>query len=89
MTLIETRCLACGGSLSFFMNSSKKALAKTKVKTGRRPDSLSPFGCEHCGHAMLFEDGKLRDLTRVEAANVDVPKWRIAVEKVVGERMWG
>jgi hypothetical protein len=88
LTWTGPRCTACGTRLNPAAVKDRKQRLKSKSRRRRdEPSNLS--GCTGCGHAMIAENGRLRDLTKEEAERVHVESWMKAVEQFVGNKTWG
>lgn len=81
MTSVGLACTACGG-----------LHGGPEDDEGRCIDDALTSGCliacNYCGHSMAFDNGRIRSLTRDEAAAVErcpeFAEWREVVEEIVG-----
>jgi len=76
-------CPACGSSGNSGRAMAREDWLAAALARGVAypPEAFRPQACKRCSHAVLkLDDGTVRDLTKAEAAAVDVPAWLRIVE---------
>src|SRR4051812_30261952 len=88
----KVRCTACGIAIPKSVVEGARQRVPQSLRRAVGPGKSGPVGlcgCGVCGHAMIIRDGTARDLTRDEAASVNVKRWMTIVDHFIGKKLVG